>query len=274
MTRAICCATALGALLWSTGCSEASPSSGGGSALYYPEIVIVNDHSRYLDKGVMTESDSSFIMNVASGYYSNPPALGNRTVVPILVGQVTMVTADESFVRDSVNPDTGLLDYEKALAGFATYQEGLTGSLRHDVAILLTHRGGSPPNPGSPVLVELAYTGTACVPALSAAIVNVGSAQAFDASFDPGLLRDGLREPDHGRHLEPECGEHPVLHLLGLRLRELPDPHEPDLPVPADHRPGGDRGAHGAVATSRVRPRSRSGTLPCGSRSGRAWLEG
>jgi hypothetical protein len=188
MTRAICCATALGALLWSTGCSEASPSSGGGSALYYPEIVIVNDHSRYLDKGVMTESDSSFIMNVASGYYSNPPALGNRTVVPILVGQVTMVTADESFVRDSVNPDTGLLDYEKALAGFATYQEGLTGSLRHDVAILLTHRGGSPPNPGSPVLVELAYTGTACVPALSAAIVNVGSTQAFDASLVAHVL--------------------------------------------------------------------------------------
>ena len=178
MTRAICCAMALGALSWSTGCSDASPSSGGGSAVHYPEIVIVNDHSRYLDKGVMTERASGDIMNVVNTYYVGSPAFVNNKVLPILVGQYTMVTADEAFLKDAVNPDTGLLDDQSALQGFATYQMGLTGSLRHDVAILLTHRGSSSSN-----TVELAYTWQACNPSASAAIVNVSATQAFEASL-------------------------------------------------------------------------------------------
>lgn len=80
-----------------------------------------------------------------------------------------MVTADEAFLQSAVVAGTGLLNFEAALPGFATYQTGLAGSLRHDVAILLTHRPST-----TPPVVLLSYLGTACVPSLSAAIVNVG----------------------------------------------------------------------------------------------------
>lgn len=179
MMRAICRAMALAALSWSTGCSDAGTPSGRGSVIHYPEILIVNDHSRFLALGNMTETDTSEVMNLVDAYYAGSTVLANNQARPLLVGQSTMVTADEAFLQSAVVAGTGLLNFETALPGFATYQMGLAGSLEHDVAILLTHR---PSVLSSIVLVS--YVGTACVPSLSAAIVNVShSSKSFNASL-------------------------------------------------------------------------------------------
>lgn len=170
---------ALAAALLS-GCA-ASPSTGGGGAtsgttVWYPEIFIVNDYSRYQELGPLTEADTGDHVNLVNSYFARSTNLVANGVQVILVGQETWKT-QEANISYAVDRN-GCVDLVDAIDTFARYREDrirTSAWAANDMAILLTSRCSQD---GS---TEIAYLGAMCSPASGVAIVRTPYTLAFDA---------------------------------------------------------------------------------------------
>lgn len=157
---------------------------GASGNLWYPEIYVVNDYSRYLQFGDETERNTGALLNVVSGLFATP--ISSSGDVPnnlefinvLLVGQRTLTKGNDDVTRtlndqSKVNP----LLLLHAFAKWAEDNLPQTGATARDAAILLTSLEFEGTG------TEAAYLGQMCNPSRAVGVVQAThyTNPAFDA---------------------------------------------------------------------------------------------
>jgi hypothetical protein len=177
--RAVVAAALVVASVLAAGCGGRSEPVAGpavGSSvraqIYFPEIMIFNDHARFKHLGVNTEVHSGTLFNLATGYFTNSTAFSSSFITLLLVKQVTFMDKDPFEIPlDSNNQ----VDSEKLLNNFTNYITTLPAEERKfDGAILLSGR-----------TFKGAELGLAWIGGICAETINFGVAQANLYTNDP-----------------------------------------------------------------------------------------
>lgn len=148
----------------------------------YPEMVVVNDLSRFQYHGIQTETHTLGLFNAVIGYYQNSGGSEISSTLPSLTAQVTWTTTNE--IPVTLN-GAGHIEVDNYLSNFASWQSnsanyvplGETAPPKDNAALLSgsTFRDS---------IVGYAYTWQMCITSTSAAINQADHVgyEAFDSA--------------------------------------------------------------------------------------------
>lgn len=178
--------------------NEPNDRRGGATALWYPEIYVVNDFARFQAKRLDTETDTANLFNLASNLFLTSTNLIANNLQMILVGQRTITNAAEDLPHTMIGEEVDPAELLKNFAAWTETHLPQSGNTAHDAAILLTSLDLKGP------VTEFTYLALMCNSSQAVAVVQATFTQAYDAAsiarvigFLVGMCNDppGTRGP-------------------------------------------------------------------------------